>query len=145
MACVINDRSRGRERELAVLLRTGPFERALRAAIAARGLSLERLHARLAERGAHVSLASLSNWQRGRSRPERSRSLAAVRELESILGLPADSLVALLGPRRPRGRWLAHDPGAIRQQLRDLVESLDDDELPTVLAVVRALRASDRK
>ncbi|GAA1020847.1 hypothetical protein Aple_076620 [Acrocarpospora pleiomorpha] len=139
------DRVRGTERELAVLLRTGPFERALRAAIAARGLSLERLHVRLAERGAQVSLASLSNWQRGRSRPERSSSLVAVGELEVILGLPAHSLVTLLGPRRPRGRWLADDPTAQRKELRELVESLADHELPTVLAVLRALRSSDRK
>ncbi|WP_214110523.1 hypothetical protein [Acrocarpospora catenulata] len=139
------DRARGTERELAVLLRTGPFERALRAAIAARGLSLERLHVRLAERGTHVSLASLSNWQRGRSRPERSSSLAAVGELEIILGLPTHSLVTLLGPRRPRGRWLGDDPSAQREELRGIVESLADDELPTVLAVLRALRSSDRK
>lgn len=73
------------------------FDGALRAAIQARGLSLERLHVRLAERGIHVSVASLSNWQRGSSRPERSRSLSAVRELEGILEVPPDSLSALGG------------------------------------------------
>ncbi|TYK47104.1 helix-turn-helix transcriptional regulator [Actinomadura decatromicini] len=89
------------------------FDGALRAAIQARGLSLERLHVRLAERGIHVSVASLSNWQRGSSRPERSRSLSAVRALEGILEVPPDSLSALLGPRRPRGRWVHQVPGAL--------------------------------
>ncbi|MEU6409314.1 hypothetical protein [Microbispora sp. NPDC046933] len=90
--------------ELAEVLRSGPFERALRAAIRARGLSLDRLHSRLRERGVDVSLSSLSYWQRGRSRPERAASLAAVRELEGILSLPEYALIGLLGPPRPRGR-----------------------------------------
>lgn len=94
-------------------LQSGSFADALRAAIRARGLSLDRLHARLAERGLHVSLASLSNWQRGRCRPERAQSLHAVRALEEILDLPPDSLVALLGPPRPRGRWVRTVPGAL--------------------------------
>lgn len=89
------------------------FDGALRAAIQARGLGLERLHARLAERGIHVSVASLSNWQRGRCRPERSRSLSAVRALEEILEVEPESLSALLGPRRPRGRWVHQVPGAL--------------------------------
>ncbi|GAA2595217.1 helix-turn-helix transcriptional regulator [Actinomadura fulvescens] len=100
--------------------RAGSFDEALRAAIQARGLSLERLHARLAERGIRVSLASLSNWQRGRCRPERSNSLHAVRALEEILGVPPDSLVARLGPPRPRGRWVRHVPGAL--PYRDICE-----------------------
>ncbi|MBO3747913.1 hypothetical protein J5X84_17715 [Streptosporangiaceae bacterium NEAU-GS5] len=131
------------QRDVTSLLRTGPFDEALRAAITARGLSLERLHVRLAERGVRISLASLSNWQRGRSRPERSASLAAVRELEAILGLPAHSLVTLLGPRRPRGRWLGHDSAALRKELQTVVDSLTDDEVPTALAVLRALRSPD--
>jgi hypothetical protein len=95
------------------VLRTGPFDRALHLAIQARGLSLERIHARLRHRGVHVSVASLSYWQRGRCRPERSQSLRAVEALEEILGLPPNALIALLGPRRPRGRWLSHVPGAL--------------------------------
>lgn len=89
------------------------FDLALRTAIRARGLSLERLHARLADRGIQVSMASLSNWQRGRCRPERSQSLRAIRALEEILDMPHDSLAALLGPPRPRGRWARHVPGAL--------------------------------
>ncbi|WP_433337401.1 helix-turn-helix domain-containing protein [Spirillospora sp. CA-294931] len=87
------------------VLREHSFDEALRTAIRTRGLSLERLHDRLAERGIRVSLASLSNWQRGQCRPEGTRSLEAVRALEEILGLPGASLVARLGPPRPRGRW----------------------------------------
>ncbi|MBW1601161.1 helix-turn-helix transcriptional regulator [Streptomyces sp. JJ66] len=94
------------------------FAEALRTAIRARGLSLDRLHARLAERGIQVSVASLSNWQRGRCRPERAHSLHAVRALEQILGLPRAYLVARLGPPRPRGRWVRHIPGAL--SYRDL-------------------------
>lgn len=83
--------------------RTGPFADALRAAIAARGLSLDRLQRRLAERGLRVGIATLSCWQNGRRRPERPASLRAVSVLEDILGLPTGSLLALLGPPRPRG------------------------------------------
>ncbi|MBO2458297.1 hypothetical protein [Actinomadura violacea] len=89
------------------------FDSVLRTAVQARGLGLERLHARLAERGIQVSVASLSNWQRGRCRPERSRSLSAVQALEEILELAPGSLTALLGPRRPRGRWAHNVPGAL--------------------------------
>lgn len=92
--------------DIEVLLRTGPFHGALRAAIEDSGLTLDRLRHRLAQRGIRVSLASLSHWQQGRSRPERADSLRAVREIENILGLPRHSLAALLGPPRPRGRWV---------------------------------------
>lgn len=86
-----------------------PFPSALRAAIEASGLTLQRLRHRLAQRGIQVSVTSLSYWQQGRSRPERADSLRAVRAIESILGLPSHSLAALLGPPRPRGRWLGRE------------------------------------
>ncbi|HWG99528.1 MAG TPA: hypothetical protein VNV66_09435 [Pilimelia sp.] len=105
----------------------GPFDRALRTAIAARGLSLERLHARLLERGLRVSMASLSNWQRGKCRPERAESLDAVHALEEILGVPRDGLVALLGPPRPRGRWVGRIPGAM--SFRDVTQIHDSIDL----------------
>ncbi|ACY98008.1 MULTISPECIES: hypothetical protein [Thermomonospora] len=126
------------------VLRTGPFDRALHLAIQARGLSLERLHARLRHRGVRVSVASLSYWQRGRCRPERSQSLRAVEALEEILELPAGALIGLLGPRRPRGRWLSHASGdALSPRdvcpaysgLRDLLGELAvplDDQLETL-------------
>ncbi|MEV0086139.1 hypothetical protein [Saccharopolyspora sp. NPDC050642] len=96
--------------DLEALLRTGPFHAALRAAIEDSGLTLEGLRGRLARRGIKVSLASLSYWQQGRSRPERADSLRALRAIEGILGLPGRSLVALLGPPRPRGRWVHRAP-----------------------------------
>ena len=90
------------EDSLAGLLRTGPFERALRAAVAASGLSLDRIQDRLNRRGARISVATLSFWQSGRYRPERASSLRVPAELEDILGLAPESLRALLGPPRPR-------------------------------------------
>ncbi|MFI5728730.1 XRE family transcriptional regulator [Kribbella sp. NPDC051587] len=93
---------------LTLLLRDGPFPAALRAAIAARGLSLERIKQRLCELGAPVTIATLSYWQSGRSRPERGESLVALEHLETMLNLPGGSLTALLGPPRPRGRGLGH-------------------------------------
>ena len=84
-------------------LRHGPFDAALRAAIVASGLSLDRLRTKLAERGMPVGITTLSYWQRGLRRPERPDSLRAVAMLEQILGLPDRSLTVLLGPPRPRG------------------------------------------
>ena len=91
---------------LARLLRTGPFPEALRAAISARGLSLDRIQDRLRRRGSTVSSATLSSWQSGRNRPERPSSIAALAALEDVLRLPQGALASLLGPPRPRGRWL---------------------------------------
>jgi hypothetical protein len=88
--------SRVTHADLGSLLVTGPFHLALRAAIRERGLPLERLRVRLAERGIPVGLSSLSNWQHGQSRPERANSLRAVRALEEILGVPPAALSRLL-------------------------------------------------
>lgn len=90
--------------ELSDLLRTGPFEAALRTAIRASRLSLERIQHRLRARGTPVSITALSYWQSGRRRPERPDSLLALQQLEQVLGVPESSLSALLGPPRPRGR-----------------------------------------
>ncbi len=92
--------------QVARLLGTGPFHEALRAAITASGLSLDRIQDRLRRRGTTVSAATLSSWQSGRYRPERARSLAALAVLEEVLRLPQGALASLLGPPRPRGRWL---------------------------------------
>jgi transcriptional regulator with XRE-family HTH domain len=89
--------------DLNSLLHTGPFHAALRAAVTARGLSLDRLRARLVGRDIPVALSSLSDWQHGRRRPAGERSLTALRALEEILGVPPESLVRLLDePARPR-------------------------------------------
>ncbi|MFI5734088.1 helix-turn-helix domain-containing protein [Kribbella sp. NPDC051587] len=99
--------------EVSRLLRTGPFEAALDSAITANGMSLEDLRLRLAAKGVTVSRTALSYWRRGRSRPERGESLEAVARIEEILELPPTSLLALLGARRPRGRWIDHPPGTL--------------------------------
>ncbi|WP_158881704.1 transcriptional regulator [Amycolatopsis anabasis] len=84
------------EREVGRLLETGPFSVALRAAIRARGLGLERIRYRILRRGVSISLATLSHWQSGRCRPDRPDSLAALGCLEEVLEVPPGSLVRLL-------------------------------------------------
>ncbi|GAB1511215.1 helix-turn-helix domain-containing protein [Actinophytocola sp. KF-1] len=115
---------------LGAQLYTEPFHVALRAAIRARGLTLERLRAHLARRGISVGLSSLSNWQTGRTRPETAGSLRAVRALEDILGLPPRSLVALLPTAGPDTR-----PDRARrtgvEDIAPVTELLD--RLPTAL------------
>ncbi|WP_329093893.1 hypothetical protein OG979_06485 [Actinomadura citrea] len=74
------------------------FAGALRQAIQASGLTLERIRHRLGRRGLTVSVATLSYWQRGRSRP-RSRTLVAA--LEEILQVPSGALVELLEDPAP--------------------------------------------
>ncbi|MGH8793944.1 MAG: helix-turn-helix domain-containing protein [Stackebrandtia sp.] len=89
--------------DVATALTEGPFHIALRAAISARGLGLDRLRHRLLARDLDVSTTSLSYWQHGRTRPEHPKSLEAVAALEEILNVPDGSLRSLLGPRRARG------------------------------------------
>jgi hypothetical protein len=86
---------------------TGPFHLVLRTAIRERGLPLDRLRSRLAERGIRVGLASLSDWQHGRAWPRRPNSLRAIAVLEEILDLPRHALTGLLAthhltPFRPQ-------------------------------------------
>lgn len=85
------------EADLAQALNTGPFHLALRAALAVRGLPLQRVQHHLAHRGIKVGVTSLSYWQQGARRPQRPESLRAVRALEDVLCLPGNSLVRLLG------------------------------------------------
>ncbi|MFJ8546834.1 hypothetical protein ACIRFH_33615 [Streptomyces sp. NPDC093586] len=82
--------------ELDSALRGGPFHAALRAAIAARGLPLQRVQHHLSRHGVTVGVTSLSYWQQGARRPRRPESLRAVRALEEILQLPEESLIRLL-------------------------------------------------
>ncbi len=109
------------------------FAQALRAAIAQRGLSLGRIRYHLAQRGHELSVATLSYWQSGRSRPERAASLAALVQLEEVLGVPPGGLSRRLPSRRrdvarggvsmKAGTWLESllDDGAVADRL---VESL---------------------
>jgi hypothetical protein len=81
-------------------LRYGPFHRALREAIEYRGLSLTRITAHLQRLGVKIGQSTLSYWQRGLRHPEVPRSIDTVRALETVLRLPPDSLVVLIGPRQ---------------------------------------------
>ncbi|MFE6165032.1 hypothetical protein ACFQ7F_39675 [Streptomyces sp. NPDC056486] len=101
----------GAPADLEAALRTGPFHVALRAAIAARRLPLQRVRHHLARQGVNVGVTSLSYWQQGARRPQRTESLRAVRALEEILELPEESLIRLLaksfehpGNERPAAR-----------------------------------------
>ncbi|MEV0120042.1 hypothetical protein AB0I16_00585 [Streptomyces sp. NPDC050703] len=109
-------------------MRTGPFHTALRAAIAARRLPLQRVRHHLAQQGVTVGVTSLSYWQQGARRPRRAESLRAVRALEEILQLPDESLIRLLA--RPSGHGGGERPAA--RSYRSLVEA--SDVLRTLLA-----------
>lgn len=105
------------------------FSAALRAAISASGLSLDRIQARLKSRGTSVSVTALSYWQSGKRQPERSGSLAAVRELEIILGVPSGALLGLLKAPRPRGgpaRRMDGDRASTLRFSREVLEPLLD-------------------
>jgi len=107
---------------------TGRFAAALRAAIQASGLSLNRIQYRLRERGLAVSSATLSYWQSGLRQPSRHDSLVVVRTLEEVLRVRAGTLAALLEPAVTRRRR--------RTPSRAQVEVLWDD--PATAATVQA-------
>ncbi|HET6856412.1 MAG TPA: hypothetical protein VFH94_04860 [Streptomyces sp.] len=127
--------------DLTQILHTGPFHLALRAALAARGLPLERVRRHLASRGIKVGVTSLSYWQQGARRPQRAESLRAVSALEEVLRLPVGSLVRLLdtggvhgGAERPATRSYRALVGpfdALKQLLTEL-EYPTDGGLHTV-------------
>lgn len=75
------------------------FARVFQDAIHARGLTLDRLSARLQQSGHAISLATLSYWQSGRSMPTRSSSLRALPELDRLLELPPGYLESMLPGR----------------------------------------------
>lgn len=100
------------------LLPAGVFHHVLRAAILRRGLTLDRIRARLARRGVPVALSTLSDWQHGRSRPERDSSLRAVAALEEILGLPRTALTSSLSmPVPPRAVGVDERGGPLAELL----------------------------
>jgi hypothetical protein len=131
------------EADLVQVLHAGPFHLALRAALAVRGLPLQRVQHHLAHRGIKVGVTSLSYWQQGARRPQRPESLRAVRALEEVLQLPGNSLIRLLGvgersagmdAERPSARSygsLLEVTGVLERLLLDL-ESPADGGLHTV-------------
>lgn len=80
------------------------FATELRRAIEQSGLTLTAISQRLRARHRPVSVATLSNWQSGRSLPGGEQSLGVVAALEELLGHPPDSLADLVGGPRLRGR-----------------------------------------
>lgn len=102
-------------------LNGGPFHVALRAAIAARGLPLQRVQHHLSRHGVTVGVTSLSYWQQGARRPQRPESLRAVRALEEILQLPDESLIRLLA--EPDEKAPAGQPAG--RTYRSLLEASD--------------------
>lgn len=121
--------------ELDTALRGGPFHVALRAAIAARGLPLQRVQHHLSRYGVKVGVTSLSYWQQGARRPQRPESLRAVRALEEILQLPEESLIRLLAepdegtlgdrPSSRSYRSLVAASGVLERLLTELESPLD--------------------
>ncbi|MFE3266667.1 hypothetical protein [Streptomyces sp. NPDC059215] len=121
--------------ELETALAGGPFHIALRAAITARGLPLQRVQHHLSRYGVKVGVTSLSYWQQGARRPQRPESLRAVRALEEILQLPDESLIRLLTraderseAQRPGGRSyrsLVEASGVLEGLLTELESTLD--------------------
>ncbi|MFF3287649.1 hypothetical protein [Streptomyces sp. NPDC003023] len=130
------------EADLAQVLNTGPFHLALRAALAVRGLPLQRVQHHLAHRGIKLGVTSLSYWQQGVRRPQRPESLRAVRALEEVLELPGNSLLRLLGTgadartevERPAGRTYRSlvDRSGVVERLIGGLDSPADGGLHTV-------------
>lgn len=108
------------------------FAAALRVAIQQRGLSLDRIRYHLTQRGHELSVATISYWQSGRSRPERAASIAAIGALEEILGLEAGHLAGRLparrrGPSGASGQSPAEAADAYLPYVEDLMGRLDLD------------------
>lgn len=99
----------------------------LSAAIARRGVTLVWLRERLAERGSPVSLTTLSYWRSGRRRPEGRGSLAALEEIEELLGLVPGELLDLVGDSRrtvPVGKVASFHGDRLRTEVHQTLEAL---------------------
>lgn len=102
--------------------RADGFAEGLRAAIAARDVSLIWLRDRLVARGSPVSLTTLSYWRSGRRHPEGAGSYAAIQEIEDLLGVPEGGLTALIGPPRRVGPLAARVPPFGARPVNDAAE-----------------------
>src|SRR5699024_12240495 len=80
------------------------FAAELRSAIEQSGLTLTAISQRLRTRRRPVSVATLSNWQSGRSPPGDEQPLGVVAPREELLGRARDSLAAPVGGPPLRGR-----------------------------------------
>lgn len=129
----------------------GSFADVLRDAIDQRGLGLERIRDHLHQRGVSLSVATLSYWQSGRSRPERKSSLAALPHLERVLELPPGTLHATLAapsPRRRRAPVVDLDelwPEARHARVLSRLDNSRDTELDRISIHDRLLVGADRR
>lgn len=79
----------------------GDFSLRIAAAIARRGLGLQRLSGRLRQEGISCSPSTLSLWSNARTMPRRAEARRAVQALEPILQVPPGYLVEAMD-RAPR-------------------------------------------
>ena len=79
------------------------FAGALRDAINAKDVTLSWLQRQLKRRGNRVSMATLSYWRSGARRPEGVQSLAALADIEDLLGLADGDLNRLLPSTKRTG------------------------------------------
>lgn len=129
----------------------GTFADTLRRAIEQRGLSLDRIHAHLDDRGAPVSVATLSYWKSGRSEPGRRSCSTTLPHLEDVLGLRRGELVGVVPPTRERSRraqvpeldtlWSQDAATAVLSRL----DTLWDTELDRVMVHDRLHVGRDRR
>ncbi|GIG62451.1 hypothetical protein Lfu02_68230 [Longispora fulva] len=80
------------------------FADALRTAVGATDLSLQRMRHRLDLLGISISVATLSYWQSGQRLPSRRHTRAVLPALESVLALPPGTLSSLVRHPGPRTR-----------------------------------------
>lgn len=105
----------------------GTFAAAFRDAIRARQVSLTWLHQRLTDRASPVSMATLSYWRSGSRQPEGAASLAAVDEIEALLGLAPGALSRSITPAPRIGAVsVAHVPNEeeIAQAIEEITVAL---------------------
>lgn len=104
------------------------FAQALRHALTERDLTLDRVQARLAERGISVGRSTLSFWQNGHRTPRGAASLRAVAALEEVLEVSPGLLTDTLG--RPPSQL-------------PVVMSEDSEPMQTVLQAINGERLMD--
>ncbi|MDQ0727729.1 hypothetical protein [Microbacterium sp. W4I20] len=105
------------------------FAAALRDAINAKKVTLSWLQQRLKRRGNRVSMATLSYWRSGARRPEGAQSLAALSDIEELLGLEDGHLTKRLrstkrtGPLGPS--QFPIDEEGVEQAVKEAFAALD--------------------
>ena len=103
------------------------FARALRHALTERDLTLDRVQARLAERGISVGRSTLSFWQNGRRVPRGLASLRVVAALEEILEVTPGLLTGPLGEHPTPHEHVTM--GSADDQVGTLLDAIDAGNL----------------